>query len=326
MSSSAPASRAAGDSVQVAVRVRPASLKEKCGVNFKSMVRCVGDNVLVFDPEETEDGRCVTTDNETRRRVGMKRVKNLRYAYDHIFDADVGTSVIFERTTRPLIDYVISGYSATVFAYGATGSGKTHTMLGSSASGPGVMPLAIEALFDGMAKAEANHAFALRLSYLEVYNECIRDLLAPPDAPAPSAGGLALRQDSRKGISVVGLTEHEPSAAAEVFEMLERGNERRAVSETAANAASSRSHAVLQISLQRSNKAAGVSDSYLLGKLSLVDLAGSERAAPSRAIVAPRSTRAPTSTARSSPSATASTPSRAASRTGPRTCPTATRS
>ena len=296
------------DRVQVAVRVRPASLSEKCG-QYKAMVKVTGENVLCFDPDQTEDGHVITPttgDSDRRRRVGQRRCKNLRFAYDHVFDADCGTECVFEKTTRPLIDFVCSGYAATVFAYGATGSGKTHTMLGSAASGPGVMPLAIEALFDAMSKQDEEHTFSLRLSYLEVYNECIRDLLAPntgePMTPALAAGagedsaatvrrtkpfkrkdhGLALRHDAKSGVSVVGLSEHEPVHAGEVFEMLERGNARRAVSETAANAQSSRSHAVLQISLRRASRAAGVNDAHQLGKLTLVDLAGSERGSVSR--------------------------------------------
>ena len=222
---------AGADRVQVAVRLRPASLREKCA-NYRSLVRVTGDNILCFDPEQTDDGH-VETDNSSgdwHRRVGIRRAKNINYAYDHVFDADCGTEPIFEKTTRPLIDYVCSGYAATVFAYGATGSGKTHTMLGSSASGPGVMPLTIEALFDAMGKQDEEHSFSIRLSYLEIYNECIRDLLAPnaeqqAQAQAQAAAsdqphgtsrrtlpllkkrdhGLALRHDAKKGISVVGL-------------------------------------------------------------------------------------------------------------------------
>ena len=337
------------DRVQVAVRVRPASLSEKCG-QYKAMVKVTGENVLCFDPDQTEDGHVITPttgDSDRRRRVGQRRCKNLRFAYDHVFDADCGTECVFEKTTRPLIDFVCSGYAATVFAYGATGSGKTHTMLGSAASGPGVMPLAIEALFDAMSKQDEEHTFSLRLSYLEVYNECIRDLLAPntgePMTPALAAGagedsaatvrrtkpfkrkdhGLALRHDAKSGVSVVGLSEHEPAHAGEVFEMLERGNARRAVSETAANAQSSRSHAVLQISLRRASRAAGVNDAHQLGKLSSRS-AGSERGSVSRNR-GQTLHEAPTSTAACWRSATASTRCRSP-RKSPvsRTSPTAT--
>ena len=275
---------ASSDAVRVAVRVRPASLDERRG-SFRPIIKVVDEQMLVFDPcEITEDGHCVNESNSLtvrRRAFGVRRAKNLRYAYDHVFGDSTGQALIFERTTRPLIDYVIKGYKASVFAYGATGSGKTHTMLGSTASGPGVMVLAIEALFDAMRNVEAEHSFALRLSYLEVYNETIRDLLGAPETPR-TAAGLTLRQEARKGVTVCGLSEHEPTDAAEVLSMLERGNAMRAVSETAANAQSSRSHAVLQIRLTRSNRGAGVNDELQLGQLSLIDLAGSERACVSR--------------------------------------------
>jgi kinesin family protein 18/19 len=274
---------AAQENIQVAVRIRPATLAERVG-SFRHMVKKVDSGILTFDPEETSDGRCdrksILPDKLRRKRIGMRRCRNLSYAYDHVFDEDCGQSLIFERTTRPLIDFVTQGFAATVFAYGATGSGKTHTMLGSAATGPGVMVLAIEALFDAMHSAEEEHSFALRVSYLEVYNETIRDLLAVPGVTAPP-GGLELRHEPTRGVSVCGLTEHEPEHASEVLELIERGNKARCVAETAANAQSSRSHAVLQIRLRRSSRAAGVKDELSLGQLTLIDLAGSERAAVS---------------------------------------------
>ena len=269
----------AQDNIKVAVRIRPATVSEKV-VNFRQMVKKVDDNLLVFDPASSADGKSIMPDELKRRRIGIKRHKNQKYSYDHIFDEDSSSSSIFERTTRPLINFVVQGYAATVFAYGATGSGKTHTMLGSAASGPGVMVLAIEALFEAMKRAEEEHSFSLCLSYLEVYNETIRDLLPLPGTmQSVPPGGLELRHEARKGVNVCGLTEHEPEHASEVLEMIERGNMRRCVSETAANAESSRSHAVLQIKLRRSSKVAGTTDELTLGQLTLIDLAGSERAA-----------------------------------------------
>ena len=125
-SASGPA-MTARDRVRVAVRVRPASLTEKCGM-YKDMVKVVDGSMLVFDPDQTADGRCIARGSEGlgRRRIGLRRAKNLRYAYDQVFDADVGTEIVFEQTTRPLIEYVCAGYAGTVFAYGATGSGKSE--------------------------------------------------------------------------------------------------------------------------------------------------------------------------------------------------------
>ena len=118
------------DRISVAVRIRPPSLAERVGT-FRQMVKRVDDTMLVFDPAATDDGRCdrrsLLPDELRRRRFGMRRHKNLRYAYDHVFGDDCGQTFIFEKTTRPLIDFVAQGYAATVFAYGATGSGKVHT-------------------------------------------------------------------------------------------------------------------------------------------------------------------------------------------------------
>ena len=119
--------------------------------------------------------------------------------------------------------------------------------------------------------------FALELSYLEIYNETIRDLLDESGVESAQTGGLALRQDARNGATVCGLTWHAPDAASDVLEMLERGNARRAVGATGANAASSRSHAVLQIRLRRSARAAGVEEEQRQSTLTLIDLAGRAR-------------------------------------------------
>ena len=266
------AGASASDAIFVAVRVRPFSLGERRG-DGRSMVSVVDDKMICFDPP-SNGGAATAAEG---RRMGVRVARNRRYAYDHVFDADAGQEAVFRVTTRPLIDEVVKGLNATVLAYGATGSGKTHTMVGSTAGGAGVMVLAIESLFECMRKA-TDARFALELSYLEVYNETIRDLLDESGAESAQTGGLALRQDARNGATVCGLTWHAPDAASDVLEMLERGNARRAVGATGANAASSRSHAVLQIRLRRSARAAGVEEEQRRSTLTLIDLAGSERA------------------------------------------------
>ena len=207
--------------------------------------------------------------------MGVRVARNRRYAYDHVFDADAGQEAVFRVTTRPLIDEVVKGLNATVLAYGATGSGKTHDggLDGGRRRRDGPrdrVALRVHAQGDRRASPE--------LSYLEVYNETIRDLLDESGAESRRTGGLALRQDARNGATVCGLTWHAPDAASDVLEMLERGNARRAVGATGANAASSRSHAVLQIRLRRSARAAGVEEEQRRSTLTLIDLAGSERA------------------------------------------------
>lgn len=116
----------------------------------------------------------------------------------------------------------------------------------------------------------------VRLSYLEIYNETIRDLLSP--TPTPPGPGLALREDAASKISVVGITEHIPESPEQVLEMITEGNKRRTQSPTMANAVSSRSHAVLQLNVTRKPRTAGTVEEMCSASLNIIDLAGSERA------------------------------------------------
>lgn len=202
---------------------------------------------------------------------------------------------VYEGTARELIESVMSGFNATVFAYGATGSGKTHTMIGNSEAGPGVMVLTIRDMFSAIEakrldfKAslffvtfyiifKCHPQYRIVISYLEVYNEMIRDLLVPSEEQRP----LELWEDKERGCTVAKLSEHEISSAEGVLELLEQGNARRRQSPTEQNAVSSRSHAVLQIRCEAAERTADVRHTLRIGKLSLIDLAGSERAAASK--------------------------------------------
>ncbi len=169
---------------------------------------------------------------------------------------------------------VLNGYNATVFAYGATGSGKTFTMLGSETS-PGLMPLTLDALFRAAEENESKE-YIITLSYIEIYNETIRDLLNPSDSDV-----LDLREDS-KGVKVVGVTEYHAKSAQEVMILLKRGNKNRTQEPTNMNEESSRSHAVLQVVIEQRDRSRDMSEVVNVSKLSLIDLAGSERAAVSQ--------------------------------------------
>ncbi|PVD37655.1 hypothetical protein C0Q70_00253 [Pomacea canaliculata] len=151
---------------------------------------------------------------------------------------------VYGATTKLLIPNVISGYNATVFAYGATGAGKTYTMLGTDEE-PGIM----------------------------IYNEMIRDLLNP------SLGYLELREDAKGNVQVAGISEVTARSTDEVMQMLVKGNRERTQEPTAANAASSRSHAILQVTVNQRNRLRSTMQEVRTGKLFLIDLAGSERAA-----------------------------------------------
>lgn len=227
----------------------------------------------VFDPPE---------DNPMQRFSRSvvpktKRVKDQTFAFDRIFDENTSQGEVYEATTRNLLDSVLDGYNATVFAYGATGCGKTHTITG-SAQQPGIIFLTMQELFERISETTEDKVTEISLSYLEIYNETIRDLLVP----GGSKGGLMLREDANQAVSVSGLSSHSPQNVQEVMDMIMRGNEFRTMSPTEANATSSRSHAVLQINVAQRDRNANVNEPHTMATLSIIDLAGSERASATK--------------------------------------------
>uniref|UniRef100_A0A672MK98 Kinesin-like protein n=1 Tax=Sinocyclocheilus grahami TaxID=75366 RepID=A0A672MK98_SINGR len=259
--------------VKVVVRVRPLNNKEKDG-NHKKVVHVVDNHMLIFDPKEEEvtffRGQRVGN-RDVRRRAN----KDLKFVFDSVFREDSSQVEVFENTTKAIVDGVLNGYNCTVFAYGATGAGKTHTMLGTSDS-PGVMFLTMNELFARMDLIKEDKVFDIAFSYLEVYNEQIRDLLT-------NSGPLAVREDSSNGVVVQGLTLHQPKSAEHILEALDYGNRNRTQHPTDMNATSSRSHAVFQIYLRQQDKTASLNPNVRVAKMSLIDLAGSERASATNA-------------------------------------------
>jgi kinesin family protein 18/19 len=227
----------------------------------------------VFDPPEDDP---VQKFSRSVVPTG-KKVKDQMFAFDRIFDQNATQMDVYEGTTKGLLDSILDGYNATVFAYGATGCGKTHTITGTSQQ-PGIIFLTMQELFEKIQDRSDEKVTEVSLSYLEIYNETIRDLLVP----GGSKQGLMLREDSNQAVTVAGLTSHHPKDVQEVMDMIVQGNEYRTVSPTAANAVSSRSHAVLQINVAQKDRNASVNEPHTMATLSIIDLAGSERASATK--------------------------------------------
>ncbi|KAI1907664.1 tubulin-dependent ATPase kip3 [Ophidiomyces ophidiicola] len=286
-------------SISVTVRVRPFTIREaaqltKCedgplflgdgslaGVStpklqqkgIRSVIKVVDNKCLVFDPPE---------DNPVHRFSRSvvpngKRVKDQTFMFDRVFDENTTQGEVYEASTRNLLDSVLDGYNATVFAYGATGCGKTHTITG-TAQQPGIIFLTMQELFERISERSHEKVTEVSLSYLEIYNETIRDLLVSGGNKA----GLMLREDAKQSVSVAGLSSHHPQNVQEVMDMIMRGNECRTMSPTDANATSSRSHAVLQINLAQKDRNADINEPHTMATLSIIDLAGSERASATK--------------------------------------------
>lgn len=189
----------------------------------------------------------------------------------------------------------MQGYHGTVFAYGMTGTGKTFSMQG-TASSPGVIPLAITDIFSYIRETPSRE-FLLRVSYLEIYNEKIHDLLNPPTATGPGQPQqeeIKLREDSKRGVYATPLKEEIVQSPTQLLRVIARGDHARRTSSTQFNARSSRSHAVVQIVVESRERIPGnsaMSDSkrtailpggVRVSTLSLIDLAGSEKAAETK--------------------------------------------
>ena len=254
-------------SLTVAVRTRPVLAEEQLRGVRKDILRVIDERmVVVLDPDD--DKRYLD------RRGG--RTKERRYTYDCALGARATNKDVYEKTGKILIDGVLNGRNGTVFAYGATGSGKTHTMVGNERD-PGMMLLSLADIFDGVRRHGDTYAYEVSCSYLEVYNELIYDLLSG-ETHEDASTSLELRDDPERGATVAGLKRVKVADGDDVMELLRQGNARRKTEPTEANATSSRSHAVLTIEVVRRERHAGYTSVQSRGKLSLVDLAGSERA------------------------------------------------
>ncbi|XP_067655410.1 kinesin-like protein KIF18A [Haliotis asinina] len=253
--------------VKVVVRVRPENAAEKAGP-FEVVVRDMNEHVLAFDPKESNSP--VRGFRRQPRDIRKRRNKDLKFAFDFVFGPCATNAEVYKHTTKGILDGLLEGYNCSVFAYGATGAGKTHTMLGSETH-PGVMYHTMIDLYERIANLKDEKTCDVAISYLEVYNEQIQDLLLP-------RGSLPIREDPKSGVIVPGLSLHKPKNAEELLYMLQFGNKNRSQHPTDANAESSRSHAVFQVFVRQKDRTANISTEVKVAKMCLVDLAGSERA------------------------------------------------
>ncbi|KAK8494172.1 hypothetical protein V6N13_123901 [Hibiscus sabdariffa] len=241
----------------VAVKCRPLNQRE-CG---RDIVRVRNNKeVAVLDPDLSKD---------YLDRI-QNRSKQKKYCFDHAFGPHSTNLETYRKCISTVISGVVQGLNATIFAYGSTGSGKTYTMVGTQHD-PGLMVLSLHTIFDLIKRDKSSDEFEVTCSYLEVYNEVIYDLLEK------SSGSLELREDPEQGIIVAGLRCIKVHSADKILELLNLGNSRRKTESTEVNATSSRSHAVLEITVRRKQRNK-YKNQVMRGKLALVDLAGSERA------------------------------------------------
>ena len=193
------------------------------------------------------------------------------FTFDRVFPTTAPQHDVFDYSIRSTVDDVLAGYNGTVFAYGQTGSGKTYTMMGpeiGDQENKGIIPRIVEQIFDSIMKSDGSIEFTVKVSYMEIYMEKIRDLLVPQN------DNLPVHEDKQRGVYVKGLHEFYVANVSDVYQVLEIGGQSRAVAATNMNQESSRSHSIFVIEVTQKNMESGSARS---GRLFLVDLAGSEK-------------------------------------------------
>jgi hypothetical protein len=214
------------------------------------------------------------------RRVEGRTV----FHFDQVFDEEVQTPRVYQNIARPMVPSVLNGKHATIFAYGQTGSGKTFTMQGEGKieSGQvGIIQLVISDFFRYMRQYEASkRAFEVKVSYFEIHNEKIRDLLSDDMDIRFSDSNSTTRSDpvnirtNANGEIVVNVEQVKIDNADEALTILAQGNAQRTVAATDMNTYSSRSHSVFRLTVE--SRGVDEQQPFRVSDFNLVDLAGSE--------------------------------------------------
>ncbi|KAJ8275328.1 hypothetical protein COCON_G00099530 [Conger conger] len=244
------------ETVKVVVRCRPLSRKEEA-TGYESIVNMdVKLGQVTLRNPKTPHGELLKT-----------------FTFDSVYDAGSKQSDLYDETVRPLIDSVLLGFNGTIFAYGQTGTGKTYTMQGQwmDPEKRGVIPNSFEHIFTHISRSQ-NQQYLVRASYLEIYQEEIRDLLCKDHARK-----LELKENPDSGVYIKDLSSFVTKNVKEIEHVMNVGNQTRSVGFTNMNEHSSRSHAIFVITVECSEMGPDRQNHIRVGKLNLVDLAGSER-------------------------------------------------
>lgn len=222
-------------------------------------------------PDEKDEGPCVRgIDSQNLEIINWRNAtETVKYHFDVFHGEKTTQQEVFLSSVKPILPHVLNGQNASVFAYGPTGAGKTHTMLGSSEQ-PGVIPRAVSEVFKLVKSKNDDDGwdYNIGMSYLEIYNEKVLDLLSP------NSQDLPIREDKDKNILIPGLTHKTILSFADFDKHFVPATLNRTTASTKLNQRSSRSHAILLIKVVRTQRTLPYRRQN--GKLYLVDLAGSE--------------------------------------------------
>ncbi|KAL6633445.1 hypothetical protein ACP70R_026116 [Stipagrostis hirtigluma subsp. patula] len=221
-----------------------------------------------LSPREIRQGEEIAWYADGDTVVRSEQNPNVAYAYDRVFAPTTTTRHVYDVAAQHVVSGAMEGVNGTIFAYGVTSSGKTHTMHGDQRS-PGIIPLAVKDAFS-IIQETPNREFLLRVSYLEIYNEVVNDLLNP------AGQNLRIREDPQ-GTFVEGIKEEVVLSPAHALSLIAAGEEHRHVGSTNFNLLSSRSHTIFTLTIESSPCGeSNEGEAVTLSQLNLIDLAGSE--------------------------------------------------
>ena len=251
--------------------------RKKMGIQKKSETVRVVIRCRPLSKKETAEGRekVVNMDHKNGEILVQKSVDEVpkRFTFDCVYDENTHQKDIFDETAFPIIENILEGYNGTIFAYGQTGTGKTHTMSGvlDSEELKGITPRAFETIFKSI-NIDETKQYLVRASYLEIYKEEVLDLL--------NKGGvqkLELKEKPGSGVYVKDLSAVLVENPEKLMEIMIKGNKNRHVGQTKMNHESSRSHSIFTVTVECAEVGADGKAHIKVGKLNMVDLAGSEK-------------------------------------------------
>ncbi|XP_044761416.1 kinesin-like protein KIF3A [Coccinella septempunctata] len=240
------------ENVKVFIRIRPLNDNESLGYT---------KGTIEINKEECS---ILLNNNEYREFEKLFR-------FHQVFPEETSQQEIYHTVAAPIVDTVLKGYNGTIFAYGQTGSGKTYTMVGNNNTKElqGIIPNSFSQIFSQIASSVEQKSFVVTVTFLEIYNEEIRDLLSPTTGKK-----LVIHDHKTYGSFVKNLSGFTVNSMDELRKLFIRGNKNRTTKSNTLNMSSSRSHAIFTIMIESKNHSTNVTT---FGKLNFVDLAGSER-------------------------------------------------
>ncbi|XP_035515045.1 uncharacterized protein LOC118326203 isoform X2 [Morone saxatilis] len=243
-----------GQRISVCVRKRPLTRTEWRGGEEDVVTTPTADCVIVHESKEAVDL--------------TQYILQHRFYFDQVFGEESTNEEVYQRTAYPLVQHMLNGGKSTCFAYGQTGAGKTHTMLGSSPGRQGLYSLAVRDIFAHLSTTHTYSPLLVYVSFFEIYCGQLYDLL-------DHRKRLFAREDGQKVVHIAGLRDVRVDSVRSLLEVISQGTEERTQGMSGVNPLSSRSHALLQIQLRGPNE-------QIAGRMWFVDLAGSERASDTK--------------------------------------------